>query len=99
MKYNVSRIVTPQLTLNEEAYKAYSPLFLSTTFSMTYGLSFATIASVVVYTYLNYRHMIVTQFKNSKGEKPDIHQKLMAKYPEGMTPLSRADQLLTYSSA
>lgn len=95
----MSRIVTPQLTLNEEAYKAYSPLFLSTTFSLTYGLSFATIASVVVYTYLNYRHMIVTQFKNSKGEKPDIHQKLMAKYPEGMTPHSKANQLLTYNSA
>ncbi|KAF2793258.1 small oligopeptide transporter [Melanomma pulvis-pyrius CBS 109.77] len=80
--YNVSRIVTTQLTLNEEAYKAYSPLFLSTTFSLSYGLSFATIASVVVYTYLNYRHVIISQFKNSKSEKPDIHQKLMEKYPE-----------------
>ncbi|KAF2709743.1 small oligopeptide transporter [Pleomassaria siparia CBS 279.74] len=82
VSYNVSRIVTAQLTLNEQAYKEYSPLFLSTTFSLTYGLSFATIASVVVYTYLNYRGVIVSQFKNSKTEKADIHQKLMAKYPE-----------------
>jgi len=26
--YNVSRILTPEFTLDEQAYKAYSPLFL-----------------------------------------------------------------------
>jgi hypothetical protein len=26
--YNTTRILTPELTLDEEAYKAYSPLFL-----------------------------------------------------------------------
>lgn len=82
MNYNVSLVTTPQLTLNEAAYKAYSPLFLSTTFSMSYGLSFAAISSVVVYTYLNYRHVIAAQFRNSKTEKPDIHMKLMMKYPD-----------------
>ncbi|KAF2106447.1 OPT oligopeptide transporter protein-domain-containing protein [Lophiotrema nucula] len=82
MNFNVTRVSTPQLTLDEAAYKAYSPLFMSTTFSLSYGLSFATIASVVVYTYLNYRHIIVSQFKNSKSEKPDIHMKLMSKYKE-----------------
>ncbi|KAF2007498.1 small oligopeptide transporter [Amniculicola lignicola CBS 123094] len=82
VKFNVTRVTTPQLTLNEAAYKEYSPLFLSTTFSLSYDLSFAAISSVVVYTYLNYRHIIVGQFKNSKAEKPDIHMKLMEKYPE-----------------
>lgn len=82
VEYNVSRVTTPQLTLNEVEYKTYSPLFLSTTFSLSYGLSFATIASVVVYTYLNYRHIITNQFKNSKSEKPDIHMKLMLKYKD-----------------
>jgi hypothetical protein len=28
-QYNVSRILTPHGTLDEEAYKQYSPLFLS----------------------------------------------------------------------
>ncbi|KAF2241763.1 small oligopeptide transporter [Trematosphaeria pertusa] len=82
LSYNTSRVTTPQLTLNEAAYKGYSPLFLSTTFSLSYGLSFATIASVVVYTHLNYRHLIVSQFKNSKSEKADIHMRLMSKYKE-----------------
>jgi OPT family small oligopeptide transporter len=80
--YNVTKIVTSQLTLNEAAYKEYSPLFLSTTFAISYGLSFATIASLVVYTWIHYRAQIVSQFKNSRGEKPDIHMKLMAKYRE-----------------
>jgi OPT family small oligopeptide transporter len=80
--YNVTRITTSQLTLNEAAYKEYSPLFMSTTFAISYGLSFATIASLVVYTWIHYRHQIVSQFKNSRGEKPDIHMKLMEKYRE-----------------
>ncbi|KAE9989912.1 GPI transamidase component [Venturia inaequalis] len=80
--FNVTRIVTSSLTLNEAAYKEYSPLFISTTFAISYGLSFATIASLVVYTWIHYRHQIVSQFKNSRGEEPDIHMKLMLKYPE-----------------
>ncbi|KAF2453513.1 OPT family small oligopeptide transporter [Lineolata rhizophorae] len=82
VEYNVSRVTTPRLTLDEAAYAEYSPLLLSTTFALTYGLSFATIASLVVYIYLNFRHVIVAQFKNAKTEKPDIHMKLMQKYPE-----------------
>ncbi|KAF1992560.1 OPT family small oligopeptide transporter [Aulographum hederae CBS 113979] len=82
MPYNVTRVVTSQLTLNEAAYKAYSPLFMSTTFALSYGLSFATITSLVVYTYLNYRQQIVEQFRGSKNQPKDIHMKLMEKYPE-----------------
>jgi hypothetical protein len=40
-QYNVSRILTPQSTLDEEAYKQYSPLFLSyvvVTFLLSLGL-------------------------------------------------------------
>ena len=81
-EYNTTLIVTDQLTLNEAAYKSYSPLFISTTFAMSYGLSFATIASLVVYVYLHHRKQIVNQFKNSKVDQPDIHAKLMEKYPE-----------------
>ena len=50
--YNVSRIITPQLTLDEASFKEYSPLFLSTSFAISYGLSFATIASLIVYTFI-----------------------------------------------
>ncbi|KAL1897711.1 hypothetical protein Sste5346_004019 [Sporothrix stenoceras] len=80
--YNVSRVLTPEFTLDEATYKAYSPLFLSTTFAMSYGLSFAAIASLIVYTYLHHSRTIWQQYRNSTNEKPDIHMKLMRKYKE-----------------
>jgi hypothetical protein len=84
-RYNVSRVLTSQYTLDLEAYKAYSPLFLSTTFALTYGLSFAAIVSLIVYTGLNHGKQIWRQFKNSTEEEPDIHMKMMGKYKEAPT--------------
>ncbi|KAH7328547.1 OPT family small oligopeptide transporter [Stachybotrys elegans] len=84
-RYNTSRILTPDFTLDEEAYKNYSPLFLSTTFAISYGLSFAAISSLIVYTYLHNGKQIWRQYRNSTSEKPDIHMKLMRKYKEAPT--------------
>jgi hypothetical protein len=52
---------------------------------MSYGLSFAAISSLVVYTYLHNRKQIWRQYSNSTSEKPDIHMKLMRKYKEAPT--------------
>jgi hypothetical protein len=57
----------------------------STTFAMSYGLSFAAIASLIVYTYIHHSKTIWRQYKNSTNEKPDIHMKLMRKYREAPT--------------
>jgi OPT family oligopeptide transporter len=81
-RYNVTRILTPEFTLDLEAYKGYSPLFLSTTFALSYGLSFAAIVSLIVYTYLNHGKSIWRQYKNSTTEDEDIHMKMMRKYKE-----------------
>ncbi|KAF5660521.1 sexual differentiation process isp4 [Fusarium circinatum] len=83
--YNTSRILTKNFQLDEEEYKNYSPLFLSTTFAMSYGLSFAAISSLIVYTYLHNGKQIWQQWRNSTNEKPDIHMKLMRKYKEAPT--------------
>lgn len=83
--YNTSRILTPDFTLDQEAYENYSPLFISTTFAISYGLSFAAIASLIVYTYLHHGSTIWAQWKHSKTENDDIHMKLMRKYPEAPT--------------
>ncbi|EFX00268.1 small oligopeptide transporter [Grosmannia clavigera kw1407] len=80
--YNVSRVLTAQFTLDEPAYRAYSPLFLSTTFAISYGLSFAAIASLLVYTYLHHSGTIWRQYRNSTNEKPDVHMRLMQRYKE-----------------
>jgi len=78
--YNITRILTPESTLDLDAYKAYSPLFLSTTFALSYGLSFASITAILVHTFLYFRKQIWVQARKSLNEQPDIHARLMARY-------------------
>ncbi|KZT37315.1 small oligopeptide transporter, partial [Sistotremastrum suecicum HHB10207 ss-3] len=79
-KYNVSRILTADATFDTEAYKSYSPLFISATFAVSYGLSFASITSLIVHTFIYFRRQIWLQTRRSLREQPDIHARLMAKY-------------------
>ena len=81
-KYNVSQIINADSTFNPEAYKAYSPLFLSASFAMAYGLSFASITATLTHTFLYYRKQIWTQARRSLSEQPDIHARLMSVYKE-----------------
>ncbi|KAI0076152.1 OPT oligopeptide transporter [Panus rudis PR-1116 ss-1] len=78
--YDVTKIITPNLTLDVDKYKSYSPLFLSTTFAISYGLSFASITATITHTFLYFRKQIWTQAKLSMQEQPDIHARLMARY-------------------
>jgi hypothetical protein len=52
---------------------------------MAYGMSFASISSLVVYTFLHQRKQIWKQYNSSTNDKPDIHMKLMRKYREAPT--------------
>lgn len=78
--YNVTQIINADASLNLAAYKAYSPLFLSTTFAVSYGLSFASITATITHSYLYFRKQIWTQARRSMHEQPDIHARLMSKY-------------------
>ena len=80
--YNVTRILTSDNQFNITAYEEYSPLFLSTTFSLTYGLSFASITATIVHAILFFRKQIWTQARRALHEQPDIHARLMSKYPQ-----------------
>ncbi|KAI3403216.1 hypothetical protein KGF56_003986 [Candida oxycetoniae] len=76
--YQVSRIVNKDLTFNDAEYKKYSPLFLSTTFAISYGLSFASTTATIVHTILFHGKEIIEQFKCK--ETPDVHNRLMSRY-------------------
>ncbi|KAL4749529.1 hypothetical protein BDW72DRAFT_178027 [Aspergillus terricola var. indicus] len=78
--YNVTRILTPQMTLDKAEYEAYSPLFLSTTFSLAYGLSFATIISVLIHAILFHGKDIWARFRRIGQEDEDVHARLMARF-------------------
>lgn len=62
--YDVSQIVTPEGTFDPEKYKAYSPLFLSTTFALAYGLSFASVTGELR------RHISIAASANISPQPP-----------------------------
>ncbi|CAL1707442.1 unnamed protein product [Somion occarium] len=78
--YDVTQIINDDATLNLAKYEQYSPLFLSTTFALTYGLSFASISSTLMHTFLFFRKQIWIQSRRSMHEQPDIHARLMSRY-------------------
>ncbi|KAH7910430.1 OPT oligopeptide transporter [Hygrophoropsis aurantiaca] len=78
--YDVNLILGADSTLNLTAYENYSPLFLSTTFAMSYGLSFASITATIMHAILFFRKQIWTQSRRSMHEQADIHARLMSKY-------------------
>ncbi|CAA7262484.1 unnamed protein product [Cyclocybe aegerita] len=102
--YDVSRVVNPiDASLNLDAYKAYSPLYLPTAFAMSYGLSFLSITSTVTHgtsfisvlsallpataiknqqPIIHFYRPIRLQFGRSMREQPDIHARLMSRYPQ-----------------
>lgn len=78
--YNVSKILTPHYTFDEQKYKEYSPLFLSTTFTISYGLSFATMIGILIHTGLFHGKDLWARFKKFGREEEDIHGRLMNRF-------------------
>ncbi|EON96067.1 putative small oligopeptide opt family protein [Phaeoacremonium minimum UCRPA7] len=82
--YNTSRVMNPDYSINNDAYYDYSPVFLSTTSVLSYGLGFASVTSILVHTYLYHRHMLWSAFKaafrGTKDESEDVHGRLMRAY-------------------
>lgn len=80
--YNVTRIINEDASLNVTEYIRYSPIFLSTTFAVSYGLSFASITATLTHALLYYRKQIWTQARKSMSEQADIHARLMSRYAQ-----------------
>lgn len=81
-KYNVFKILNKDYTFNQTAYEEYSPLFISPTFSLSYGMSFAALVSTLAHVALFYGPDIWRRARDARSEEPDIHLKLMRKYKE-----------------
>ncbi|KAF8908210.1 oligopeptide transporter [Gymnopilus junonius] len=81
--YNITHVLSTESTsFNLTAYQEYSPLFLPTTFAMSYGLSFLSITGKINYAIIHFWKPIRLQFGRSMREQPDIHARLMAQYPQ-----------------
>ncbi|KAF8264241.1 OPT oligopeptide transporter protein-domain-containing protein [Lactarius quietus] len=76
--YNVSRIINDDATFNDDAYKAYSPVFIPVTSAISYSLLFASVTSTVTHTLIYHRKKIW----NRARQQPDVHARLMSVYKE-----------------
>jgi hypothetical protein len=81
-QYNVSQIINSDSSFNLQDYKAYSPIFLSASFAISYGLSFATITATLTHAFLYYRKYIWSHARRPLSERPDIHARLLSVYKE-----------------
>ncbi|KAK6956607.1 hypothetical protein Daesc_001886 [Daldinia eschscholtzii] len=80
--YTVAKILGDNHTLDLEKYRNYSPLFLSPSLALNYGLSFAALTAALVHTALFNGKEIWYRFKTARNQEPDIHLKMMKKYRE-----------------
>lgn len=80
--YNVTRVVDENLDFVLSKYEQYSPMYISMSYSLTYGLSFAAVTAIIVHTYLYNGAEIWAKFKNARHGGEDIHKRLMGAYKE-----------------
>lgn len=91
LRYNVSRAIDHRGMFDAEKYENYSPAYLASANLVVYMIFFAVYSATVSYAYLYHRHEIMMGMRNlfKRGQKTvynDVHNRLMAKYPEGQFP-------------
>ncbi|KAI5061917.1 hypothetical protein GOP47_0022456 [Adiantum capillus-veneris] len=79
--YNITSILNPDFTLNHTAYEQQGQVHLSTAFAFAYGLGFATVAAALTHVMLFHGKDIWERTKAALNTQPDIHTRLMQKYP------------------
>ncbi|KAH6904577.1 small oligopeptide transporter [Coprinopsis sp. MPI-PUGE-AT-0042] len=80
--YQHKLIIDEHGRFDRAAYEAYSPLYLSTTFIMAYGLSFLSITATITHSIIYFWKPIRLQMRRSLREQPDVHARLMSHYPQ-----------------
>jgi len=92
--YNISQAIDNRGIFDPTKYEAYSPAFLAAGNLTVYLFFFGIYPAVLVYIWLNHRWEVRMGFKNllnsfrknkdsEAGQYKDVHNRLMAKYPEG----------------
>lgn len=80
--YTVANILGDHFTFDLEKYKNYSPLFLSPSLALNYGLSFAALTAALVHAALFHGKEIWYRLKSARNQEPDVHMRMMKKYTE-----------------
>ncbi|OCF30938.1 OPT family small oligopeptide transporter [Kwoniella heveanensis BCC8398] len=80
--YNISRMVTDASKFDLKAYTEYSPVYMTVSSALSYGLNFAAVTATLVHCILFFRQQ--SEFWHHlryPPAKPDIHARLAARYP------------------
>lgn len=80
--YNISAIVNSKFEIDMGQYEKQGKVNLSMFFAVTYGLSFAAIASTLVHVALFHGREIYERYRASYKGKMDIHTRLMRNYKD-----------------
>ncbi|KAI8548485.1 hypothetical protein RHMOL_Rhmol07G0277300 [Rhododendron molle] len=81
--YNVTAIVNDNFEIDMPSYEKQGRINLSVFFALTYGIGFAAVVATLSHVALFNGREIYDQFRESyKGQKMDIHTKLMKKYED-----------------
>jgi hypothetical protein len=80
--YDITRVISSDHKLDVEAYQAYSPVYISVTYAMTFTAAFGLTTAAVVHTVLHQGERIYKTLRSRKFEEDDIHLKHMLQYPE-----------------
>lgn len=80
--YNVSRVLTDNLTFDETSYQAYSPLFVPFSYLLSYALNFAAVIAIFVHCGLYHGKDVWKKLKDQKHGGEDIHKRLMNNFHE-----------------
>ncbi|KNG82706.1 oligopeptide transporter [Aspergillus nomiae NRRL 13137] len=78
--YNTSRVMNHDGTVNVEAYREYSPMFLPAGYAVTYGVAFANLTGIFVHIALYHGTDLWEQWKGR--DQKDVHSRLMASYKD-----------------
>lgn len=104
--YNVSRTLDDRGMYDHEKYMNYSAAYLGAANTVLYAAFFGIYTAAITHVILFHRYEITMGFKNlwasirrkkpgavEGGEYKDVHNRLMAAYPEGMRPISSSPHM------
>ncbi|CAI7619675.1 unnamed protein product [Penicillium crustosum] len=76
--YNTSRIMGSGGSIDQTAYRNYSPMFLPAGYAITFGVAFANLTGIFFHTALYHGKDLWRQWKGTS--KQDVHGRLMSSY-------------------
>ncbi|RLM92078.1 oligopeptide transporter 4-like [Panicum miliaceum] len=83
--YDINAIVNDRFEIDMDAYQRQGRINMSTFFALSYGLSFAAIATTVTHVALFHGKEIYRRFRASRrDDRPDVHTRLMSKYQDAL---------------